>query len=227
MLLDLLAAAKEWNDAALNTPVSVKAAAEGIDAMVQGYVDDLTKNFLDVLDGGMSVPAAVRGHHLFVTTLADRAYDAGMEEGGADPDDKDDADEAAVNDWTSTQEGAIGGLWDDVKQLRKDKPDLDKDEYAARQLTINDRLGQWGESLRNLYSLAKAMAQKNKSGTWKLGATEQHCGTCAELDGQTHRLSWYLKKGYIPQQNGSATLECGGWHCDCTIEAEDGTVLLP
>lgn len=201
-------------------------ATDSIDSLVRGYVDDLSSAFLDVLDGARSVPAAQRGHLAMLPDLAERAYDAGLQEGGVDPADKDDQDEEAINEWVSTQSGFVAGLWADVKQLRADRKDLTPDEYAARQLTINDRIGQWGESLRNLWSLAKANAQKNKTVVWHFGDTD-HCATCQELNGQKHRLKWFLDKGYIPQENGSDTLECHGYHCQCHLDDMQGEQVMP
>lgn len=201
-------------------------ASSAIDGMIRGYLDDLNREFLDVLDGNTSTPAAARAHRLSIELLAEPAYDAGMEDGGADPDEKDDIDEAAISDWQSEQDSHVDDLWADVKQLRKDRPDLGPDDYAARQLIINNRLGQWSESLRNLYSLGKANAQKNKSVTWNYGDTD-HCDTCDGLNGQRHRLKWFLDRGYIPQQNGSQTLDCHGYHCQCTLDADDGEQVMP
>lgn len=209
----------------LAAQAATKATSE-IDGLVRGYVDDLTRDFLDVLDGDTSAPAAARSHSAVLPDLAERAYDAGMTDGGADPADRDDTDEAEIADWVSTQDSQVGGLWDAVKELRADKKDLTKDEFTARQLIINDRIGQWGESLRNLYSLAKGNAQKNKSVTWHFGDTD-HCDTCASLNGQRHRLKWFLDKGYIPQENGSDTLDCHGYHCQCTLDDDDGETVMP
>jgi len=201
-------------------------ATDGIDSLVQGYVDDLTRNFLDVLDGAQSIPRATRAHMALIDKNAVLGYEAGMTDGGADPAEIDDVDNAAINDWVETQDSHVSDLWADVKQLRADKPELSKDDYAARQLTINDRLAQWGESLRNLYSLGKANAQRNKSVTWHFGDTD-HCDTCAKLDGQRHRLKWFLDKGYIPQENGSGTLDCHGYHCQCTLDDDNGEQVMP
>ena len=208
--------------------VPYKATPEGIDAMVQGYVDDLTRDFLDVLDGHRSVPKSERGHRGYVEQLAEPAYDAGMTDGGADPADKDDTDEAAINDWVSTQEQAIGGLWDDIKQLRTDEihshGQMSKDEYAARQLTINDRIALWGQSLRLLYADAKARAQKDAVVHWVLGEAE-HCEDClayAEL--KPHRMSWWQDQGRMPQ---SRDLACHGFNCACSLQNRDGDVLYP
>jgi hypothetical protein len=204
----------------------IKASASDIDSLIRGYVDDLNSNFLDVLDGGMSAPAAVRDHQRMIDTLAEQAYDIGMTDGGADPADKDSEDEDTFNGWVVQQDAYIGGFWDGVRQLRKDRKDMTDEDYAAGQLTLNNRIGMWGDSLRNLYSLAKANAQKNMSVTWHFGDTD-HCATCASLDGQRHRLKWFLDKGYIPQENGSDTLDCHGFNCQCTLENDDGDVIMP
>lgn len=201
-------------------------ASDSIDSLVRGYVDDLNRDFLDVLDGNTSAPAAARSHRLSIGLLAEPAYDAGMQDGGADPDEKDDTDEAAISDWETEQNSHVADLWDAVKQLRQDRKQLTPDEYTARQLTINNRIGQWGESLRNLYSLAKANAQKNKTVIWHYGDTD-HCDTCQELNGQRHRLKWFLDKGYIPQENGSDTLDCHGYHCQCHLDDMNGEQVMP
>ena len=51
--------------------------------------------------------------------------------------------------------------------------------------------------------------------------------TCADLNGQKHPLKWYREEGYIPQEAGSVTLDCGGWKCQCRVLGPDGEQLLP
>ena len=59
--------------------------ASEIDGLVRGYVDDLTRDFLDVLDGQRSVPQAENGHRNMLPDVGELAYEAGMTDGGADP----------------------------------------------------------------------------------------------------------------------------------------------
>ncbi len=219
-LLDLLKVARQWQAAAF------PQKAGDIDGLVQTYIDDLTRDFLNVLDGALSVPRATNSHRTMLPDLAEQAYDFGMVDGGAQLADKDDTDEAAINDWVSGQDSQVGGLWDDIKQLRTDKKTLSPDDFAARQLTINDRISQWGASLRNLYSLAKANAQRKVMVTWHYGDTD-HCATCQSLNGQRHKLGWFLDNGYIPQENGSDTLDCHGFNCQCELVNDDGETIMP
>ena len=50
---------------------------------------------------------------------------------------------------------------------------------------------------------------------WRLGATEDHCVDCLNLDGQVHTAAEWLASGIQPQ---SPDLACGGWNCDCRLE---------
>jgi len=79
-----------------------------------------------------------------------------------------------------------------------------------------------------VYAEGKMMGEPNRDGKWELGATEKYCTTCASLNGKIHPLTWYLDNGYIPQEAGSGTLECGGWNCDCTIvDPKTGEQIIP
>lgn len=49
---------------------------------------------------------------------------------------------------------------------------------------------------------------------WVLGRTEKHCTTCLSLNGQRHRMSWYIRRGLLPK---SEKLECKGFNCDCAL----------
>lgn len=53
---------------------------------------------------------------------------------------------------------------------------------------------------------------------WELGATEQHCATCAELNGIVANAEDWEASGFHPQSAPNDALECGGWQCDCSLE---------
>jgi hypothetical protein len=53
---------------------------------------------------------------------------------------------------------------------------------------------------------------------WVMGATEEHCSTCARLHGiVAYRAEWELARVY-PQRPPNPVLECGGWRCQCRLE---------
>lgn len=138
-------------------------------------------------------------------------FDQGLQEGGASIDEISEQEQDYLNEWIDAQLGFIGGLADALEAAKGDK---------AAQRAFYDRLDMWVDSMRTLGMTGKGFASADQLGKWKLGATEKHCSTCSKLDsGAPHRVSWFLKRGYIPRQNGSETLECGGWKCDCSIES--------
>ncbi|MCC6192045.1 MAG: hypothetical protein IT318_23700 [Anaerolineales bacterium] len=104
-------------------------------------------------------------------------------------------------------------------------------EIKAEQLPPADLVAEserradgYARTLDAVHQEGFARGQKNRMATWRLGPTEQHCGTCAALNGQRHRVSWYLARNYIPGKPGSST-DCGGWKCGCRWETDDGEVF--
>lgn len=124
-----------------------------------------------------------------------------------------------------TQEiGYNDSLFVQLKALR-DNEELTLDEKLEAAMSHAEG---YANTLTGVYAQGKMMGLPERDGKWELGATEEHCSTCASLNGKTHPLSWYLKNGYIPQEAGSSTLECHGYHCDCRIvDPKTGEVLIP
>ena len=133
-----------------------------------------------------------------------------------------------MQDWVNAEiEKEIefaNGLFDDLRE-RKQNPDITESENDAY---ISDRVNGYSGALIGIYNYAKMTAEKDRPGKWIYGDTVDHCETCEELNDGIHPLSWYLENDYIPRQRGSATLECGGWRCDCSIvDPESGEQLIP
>jgi hypothetical protein len=113
-------------------------------------------------------------------------------------------------------------MFDDLKRLRDDKEIPMADKLTAAET----HAAAYTQTLVGVYAQGKMMGDPEKDGTWVYGDTD-HCDTCADLNGQTHPLSWYIKNDYIPQQAGSQTLDCGGWRCMCVIQGKNGEQLIP
>ncbi len=176
---------------------------------------------VDVFSGG-SAAAAENSFSAFIRAYGRMAYTEGMKEGGIDDPEAEitDEDEAAIDAWTVTQLGFVGGFIDAAEATRSAE-----DRGAAQEAVLN-RLQLWIGSLRDIGSQGKASAQKNMMVTWVYGDTD-HCDTCARLNGKRKRLSWFMKNGYRPQENGSETLDCHGFNCQCTLVNDDGDVVYP
>jgi len=139
--------------------------------------------------------------------------DIAYQDGGGDlPVDEDTS--SAITSEMNAQINYVDGLFQTLKQLKKDG------EYDANS-EATDTADRWSSALDGFYNTIKLSGAGNKMLTWNLGDTENHCGDCSSLDGQRHRASWFLGKGYTPRKPGSNT-ECGGYHCDCSLTDDDG-----
>lgn len=206
---------------------TVVTSVKSVDSVITGYRDDLTRDFLDVLDAKISLPEAERRHMRYLRRDAEPAYVEGLAAGDVEAGEMDADDRKAINDWLGEQAGYVPGLWQAVGDLRKRLRGMDPRWYEEGQRDIADRIGLWAGALRDLASQGKASALANMSVTWHLGATEKHCRVCNRLNGSKHRLKWFTGRGYLPQENGSEVLDCGGWQCLCTLRDGKGKVILP
>ena len=84
--------------------------------------------------------------------------------------------------------------------------------------TIDSRIQLWVNKYRLARTMAASMACANKKKVWRLGATEEHCDSCAKFNGRVYRYATWAENGATPQ---SRRLCCGGWRCDCGLEDTD------
>lgn len=132
--------------------------------------------------------------------------------------------QAWVNARIAQEIAFVAPLFTDLKALRADPEIPLEDKLTSAQAHAEA----YANTLVGVYAEGKMRGEPERDGEWQLGATEEHCDTCAWLDGQTHPLSWYIKNKYIPRQAGSPTLDCGGWRCDCSIrDPKTGRQLIP
>jgi hypothetical protein len=85
------------------------------------------------------------------------------------------------------------------------------------------RASLWGNRYNEVVSEANAEIARRfgKRLVWRLGATEQHCTTCAALNGIVAFAREWDAAGFKPQAAPNALLECGGWRCDCSLTITD------
>lgn len=155
---------------------------------------------------------------------AEDAYVEGMKEGGIEDAEEqlDDQDQETITSWIQSQMSYLPNFIESVMQVAA----LPRGQRTEQQRAILQRVDYWVGALRDLAGMGKASAQRNMMVTWRYGDTD-HCDTCLRLNGQRHRLRWFVERGYIPQEKGSATLECGGWRCRCELRDDRGKVVLP
>jgi hypothetical protein len=146
--------------------------------------------------------AAVRG-------AVEDAYIEGLIEGGIPADEMTDDDARAIADLVAEQAQYVT---DFVRAIRDAKGDR-----AAQRDILDNRINLWTASIEAAGAAGLASAKANEMVTWRLGATEEHCATCNQLNGQSHRRKWFASRNYYPQKPGAA-LDCGGYNCLCTLD---------
>lgn len=216
-------------DAALATALALAGAAikaADLDAILRRYTRELTAVMKAALDRSITRSTGETRHRRLIRDLAEPAYVAGLRAGGVDEIDLTRSDRRAIERWVADQGAYVSGFWDAVAELRRDRPGLSRRDYAARLSILRERISLWAAALRDLAGQGIASARANMMVTWRYGDAD-HCDTCARLHGRRHRLHWFTDRGYIPQQPGSATLQCGGWRCRCTLVDDRGKVILP
>lgn len=190
------------------TPIETKSRRD----VAQEYKAQLYDFANRTMKSKMSATDMARAHRALIRTLAPQMYGEGLRTGGVDPDEMDEADQSQIDGWVAEQLPYVRDFADAIA--------TDKDEND-----VATRIDYWVNALNTLGNLAMASAEKNAMGTWELGATD-HCQTCKSLNGQRHRVSWFVQKGFIPREPGSSTLECSGFNCACRIVDGSGKRLL-
>ena len=189
---------------------AIKAADIG--AINAFYHDAISEVLISYFDGG-SLAASRNAFKRAATEAFGEAFEAGWVEGGGElPFDG----EALTwfNERLAQEMVFIEGLFQEAKELKKD-PEFDYFAWATSHADSYTR------TLASIYNHAALIVGNNRVVEWRLGATEKHCRDCAKLDGQRHKISWFMDRNYIPHTPGSST-ECQGYNCDCKLIDRNG-----
>jgi hypothetical protein len=108
----------------------------------------------------------------------------------------------------------IYGYYTDIVDARVDGTPLQP---------LLSRADLWANRYNEAYNQAAALIVQANGGKleWVLGATEQHCQTCAALNGIVAYAWEWEEAGVHPQSAPNHALECGGWKCDCSLSPTD------
>lgn len=111
--------------------------------------------------------------------------------------------------------------FDYIYQYYKDIVDARVDGAPIEPLMSRAEL--WANRYNEAYNEAiRAMAIENgEKLEWVMGPTEDHCPTCAGLNGIVAYASEWESAGVHPQSAPNDALDCGGWNCMCdTVPTE-------
>lgn len=192
--------------------LAVLKAASDMATINSVYHDAITSALLDYFNGGNLVSNRNAFKRACTNAFTD-AFLLGYQDGRGGRV-LSDTENAWLDARINTEFGYIESLFVSAKEI---KADGEADYFAW----ATARADGYTSTLASLYTSGGLFAKKNQMMTWRLGQTEEHCDTCLELDGQSHRASWYISHDYIPRKPG-AGMDCHGYNCDCRLIDKDG-----
>lgn len=140
-----------------------------------------------------------------------RAMIDGLADGGVDTKTLEGDDLDTFNRWKVEQSAFVADLMD---AIYKD----------GIQYTGEARAKAWAnKSLNGIYQKGLLSADANGFYEWVLGATIEHCSTCAKNAGKIARLKWWHDNGCLPGQD---CLECHGDNCLCKLKRRRKKALV-
>ena len=86
---------------------------------------------------------------------------------------------------------------------------------------FRNRVDMWVNRYEDVANRARVYFGGRQRIIWVLGETEEHCETCARLNGIVAFAYEWEQSGIRPQSPPNPILTCGGWQCDCTLEPTD------
>lgn len=143
----------------------------------------------------------------------ERAFNAGLRDNGIEPAD-------AKDEWLTWLEKQITGQDDFIIKLADDIVAAREAETGTTQ--FKERATLWANRYSEIQNETILLSSKKEDLLeWMLGATEEHCSTCAALNGAVATVAEWEASGYHPQGAPNGMLECGGWRCDCSLVPTD------
>lgn len=174
------------------------------ESYLSGLIDGMVDRNITPIKGKLMIFDRLKsdGYQAMVDGLADGGVDTSRLEGD---------DKSTFDDWYVEQSNYAADL---INRIFEDGVNVDGSNSA----TI------WAnKALNSIYQKGLLSADANGMYEWVLGATVDHCKTCAGFAGDVHRLKWWHENGCLPQ---GECLECKGFRCDCKLKRKRGTKML-
>lgn len=192
--------------------VKADLVAGDLSGINKKYHDVITGRLVDYFEGGAIGAARNAFKQAMINAFGD-AFDLGWTDGGQDLP----VDEAALA-WLEArlnqEVGYIDMLFQEAKELRKDS----EFDYFT---WITARADGYTNTLKEIYNAARMRATTDQMVTFAGDDGVQSCDTCQKLQGQRHKLSWFIARNYIPPFGSG--LDCAkGGHCKHGLMDEKG-----
>ena len=174
------------------------------------YRRALNRDVLDFYRGDIDSGEFIDDMVMLISEQLTRAWNEGMRANDLDP----------KKDMTDEWQGILDQLIKDEEDHVLDYAQAIEDARKAGTPIdpLKARVELWVNRYPEVVSLSKITTKPEDRFMWKLGATEQHCETCARLNGTVATGAQWAESGYHPQDPPNDKLSCGGWKCDCRFE---------
>jgi hypothetical protein len=182
----------------------------------------LRSNSIQLFKGEIGLTDWLEGFAGAIDTQLTKAWNEGADEVGVLPEDMTPEDLAILDGIINEEYNFMYSLGDEIELLSRETRELPIDEALDKfRSEFNSRLDIWGNRYADVVNQAKLHFGGKTKLVWKMGATEKHCETCAQLDGIVAYAEEWEQAGIQPQSPPNSVLECGGWNCDCSLETTD------
>lgn len=182
---------------------------------VGSYTRHIWQDMRDYFNGDQDAFAFIDSLVAEIDNQYTRAWNEGAKEAGVDPRDMSDPDLVPLQDRIEREREFILGLAEDIDAARAQG--MTTQEFSA---AFKYRADLWANRYAEVKNEAVIWFSRDKL-EWQLGATEQHCATCAKLNGVVAYADEWNESGLRPQSAPNDRLECGGWRCDCSLVPTD------
>lgn len=190
--------------------------AESIDEANAAYHDTITSELTTYFEEGGAITSYKNAFKQAVVEAFYDSFELGWQDGGAElPLGEDEISwiEARINQ----EFGFIDMLFQEAKELRKEE---DFDYFSW----ITQRADGYTRMLAEIYNQGTLRARDDIMVTFDGDDGEESCETCTKLKGKRHKISWFVKRNYVPPFG--VGLECGrGGHCQHGLFDDQGNEI--
>ena len=190
-----------------------KAGGDDVTAIGAKYHDAVTATLLTYLEGGNIPVPRNQFKRAMIEAFGDAADLAWVDGGSEPPLDEDTL--AWFNARVEAELGYINLLFEEAKQLRKDE-EFDPLVWASA------RADGYTASVREVYNNVRLRAGKDMMVSFEgTDGKKDPCDTCQSLKGSRHKISWFVKRNFVPP-HGSG-LDCAkGGKCKHFLRSDSG-----
>jgi len=137
------------------------------------------------------------------------AFVSGVQRGGMAVADLEDSERQELDDLIENEKGFVSQLADYIYRNRKD---------VGKLQSVRSRVDLWVARYMMVKETGYLVASGDKALIWKWDVRKEHCVSCAALNGQVRRASFWRNSGVIPK---SWQLACHGFRCGCVLTDTD------